>query len=205
MVVLFLLAAASALPLSPQPPTSGVISSQDYPAEVLRGEKQGAVLFNMYVDPRGKPLSCNVEEVYDADFSKIACARAMRTTFRPATNRDGQPVFGYFRTVSNFWLPESGKASAYPIKPLPDLSFSVKPAPGLTARRDVTVALIVNGEGEIADCAPGGEGTEKRLTDAACAQLKAQWTGEQLEYPQGSLKSYVRALTVSFEPESVAP
>ncbi len=205
MVAIFLLAAASALPVPPQPPMPGLITPEDYPADALRGEKQGAVLFNLFVDPRGKALNCAVETVYDADFSRLVCQKVLQATFRPATDREGKPAYGFIRTVANVWLPQAGKETAYPIETLPDLSFWVKPVRGLTERRDVKLAVVVDGKGGIADCAPASEGTDSRLVDAACAQLKSQWTGAQLEYPQGTRMSYVRELTVSFEPEGATP
>ncbi len=155
---MLLLAAASALPVPPQPPASGLITQADYPAEALRGERQGAVLFNLFVDPRGKALNCAVEEVYDADFSRIVCAKVRQATFRPAMNRDGKPAYGFIRTVANIWLPPGGKRRDLSDRAVAGPVLLGEARPGLlTARRDVRLAVVVNGKGGIADCAPASE------------------------------------------------
>jgi hypothetical protein len=50
-----------------------------------------------------------------------------------------------------------------------------------------------------------GAPTPARFANLACAQLKAQWFDTPLEYPEGTVRSYVRRLTASIEPEATKP
>jgi hypothetical protein len=166
---------------------------------------QGAVLFNAFIDPKGKAMNCRVEAIVGDDFSSTVCDRVMKTHFQPALGADGKPAFGVIREMANFWKADA-KTPQYPVKLRSELAVLVKPVAGfLTEARDVPVAAVIDGEGRIADCAAMGAGTPARLAKLACAQLKAQWFDIPLEYPEGTPRSYVRKLTVSFEPDGAKP
>lgn len=166
---------------------------------------QGAVLFSAFIDNKGKPMNCRIEGVVGEDFSRMACERVMSAHFQPAKGPDGKPAYGVIREMANFWKTDAN-TSQYPVKLRSELAIRVRPIAGfLTEARDVPVAALIDGEGRIADCAAIGTATPARLANLACAQLKAQWSDIPLEYPEGTARSYVRRLTVSFEPEAAQP
>jgi hypothetical protein len=166
---------------------------------------QGAVLFNAFIDPKGNAMNCRIEGIVGDDFSRTVCDRVMKARFQPARGPDGKPTFGVIREMANFWKTGGG-AQQYPVKLRSELAVQIKPVAGfLTEARDVPVAVVIDGEGRISDCAAIGADTPARLATVACAQIKAQWSDTPLEYPEGSPRSYVRKLTVSFEPEGAKP
>jgi hypothetical protein len=197
--------AAAALAAAPQLPPD-LVTPDDYPAEALRKDGEGAVVIRTFVDPRGRAMRCEVESIAGHDFSQLVCGRIMRARIRPAMASDGTPAYGFVRTIINFWLPGSGEKSVYPLSLKPDLAFSVKPVPGLlTAIIKVEIAATIDGQGQVADCAGTDEAAAPKLVAAACAQARAEWSDGMLEDPQGTPRNYVRKLTVSFEPETAAP
>ena len=166
---------------------------------------QGAVLFSAFIDNKGNAMDCRVEGIVGDDFSATVCDRVMRTRFQPAKGPDGKPAYGVIREMANFWKT-GASTPQYPVKLRAELAIQVKPVAGfLTEARDVPLAVVIDGEGRISDCVAMTAGTSARLTNIACAQIKAQWTDTPLEYPEGTARSYVRRLTVSFEPEGAKP
>lgn len=170
-----------------------------------RSTGQGAVLFSAFIDSRGDAMDCRIEGIVGDDFSATVCDRVMRTRFQPAKGPDGKPAFGVVREMANFWKAGAG-GGQYPVKLRAELAVQVKPVAGfLTDARDVPVAVVIDGDGRISNCAAIAPETPARLAKVACAQLRAQWTDTPLEYPEGTPRSYVRRLTVSFEPEAAKP
>lgn len=166
---------------------------------------QGAVLFTAFIDNKGNPMDCRVEGIVGDDFSATVCDRVMKTRFQPAKGPDGKPAYGVIREMANFWKTGTN-APQYPVKLRSELAIQVKPVAGFLAEaRDVPLAVVIDGNGRISDCAAMNAGTSARLANVACAQIKAQWTDTPLEYPEGTPRPYVRRLTVSFEPDGAKP
>ncbi len=189
---------AGALSLTPPQLAENPGSSQQ------EGSREGAVAYTVFVDPKGRAMDCSVDAVIGDNFAAQVCGDLMRARFEPARGPDGKATYGAFHSIANFWRATAGKDSAYPVRLKPELSVMVKPAPGLTGPRDVPVAVLIDGQGAVADCAAVTANTPAGLLSTACAQLKSQWVDTALEDPQGSERYYVRQVTVSFEPETAA-
>jgi len=199
--MMFWVLAVAGSPLTPpQLPKQPIITYQDYPTSDAASGKQGAVIFHVFIDPKGKPLDCVVEQVVETDYSKLVCARVLRARFGPAIDRSGNPVFGLHHSVLSFWIPELRKTSPYPLSLKPDIELLTKPIKGLIeTQRDVKLAVLVDGGGKVMDCASDQAADDPRLVDAACEQAAKSWSGQPF---QGS---YIQAIKVRFAPESAKP
>jgi protein TonB len=83
-------------------------SDLDYPKNALRIGATGYVLFQLSVAANGKPTACEVvSSSKNADLDKTACDLVMaRARFSPATDEDGKPVAGLFRSTIRWQIPE---------------------------------------------------------------------------------------------------
>lgn len=207
MSLLLLMAAASAAPVAYQPPrpSKPVISPSDYPDSVVRSGEQGAVLFQAFVDPAGKVMDCKVELIVGSDFGDLVCDKVRSAGLMPAKDSAGQPTYGAIRTLATLWLPESDGPTRSPFTMAPDLALLVKPIPGLITRpRDLKMVVVVDGKGRISACGTAEKRADTRLVTPACAQLRAQWSGDALQDPAGTTRDHVRELTVAFLPDEAA-
>ncbi len=200
MLAALLVAAASSL-VPPQAPTTSPIRVDDYPNGVTLEGQKGAVIFNLGIDPQGKPVSCDVEQVIGVDFSKLTCRRYMSARFKPAADRNGQPIFGAYRTVMNLWLPDPNVAD-YPRKLAPEMTLKVKAMPGvLTSPTEVKVIALIDDRAQVAEC-EAAVATDARLVTTACQRLKSEWKDKIRTDASGKPIAFVRALTIAFEPEA---
>ena len=203
MLPVLMLAAATAQLATPQP-AKPIITLQDYPEDAVEREMQGAVLFDVYVDPLGKPLGCKVERVFETDFGAVTCRKVQRTTFKPARDAEGNPAYGRFQSILNFWLPDVEGKFKYPLARLPDLSFTVKPSPALGPSRVVKLAAQIGVDGKVTECAPGGDKADVVWATAACSRLKLEWKDEPLQDARGTKRAYVREIIVAFVPDKAS-
>lgn len=200
MLAALLIAAASSL-TAPQAPATSPIRIEDYPDGATLDGQKGAVVFNLGIDPQGKPMTCNVEDVIGVDFSKLTCRRFMNARFKPAADRNGQPTFGSYRTVMNFWLPDPSSVSDYPRKLAPETTLKVKPVRGLTSHTEVKVIALIDSQAKVTEC-EGAATADARLVTTACQRLKSEWKDKVRTDGSGKPVAFVRALTIAFEPEA---
>lgn len=80
------------------------IVSEDYPEMARMRGAQGIVDFRLSVGTDGKPTACHIQQASrPADFDKAVCDAMMhRARFKPALDRDGQPLASFFRGTVNF-------------------------------------------------------------------------------------------------------
>jgi hypothetical protein len=79
------------------------LTTNDYPAEMVRGNRSGVVHFRLMVDPQGKPSAC-VVQTGGSDFDKLTCNLLMkRARFLPALDAKGQAIASYYSN-SVIWL-----------------------------------------------------------------------------------------------------
>lgn len=190
MTILLLMAAAAA-PMAPQAPVPAWGGSSGAP---------GTVLFNLFIDPQGRPMTCDIIQITGKNYADVLCERVRRASFRPARGPDGKAAYGFYQALAHY-----GAAGPVPAGILPDLSVSVKPSPRLREKREIKVAVVVDPAGKIAACDGAGSAADAPLVKIACAQFTAQWDDTPLEDPQGFGRHYVRELTAAFVPESAKP
>lgn len=82
-----------------------LFTSEDYPAEALRGNKEGTVQFLLLIDERGSVAGCHVERpsgipILDAMGCQVMRERAK---FTPARDAQGHPVRSAVTTPSVSW------------------------------------------------------------------------------------------------------
>lgn len=206
MSVLLIMAAGAAALMPPTLKPASLVTHRDYPVSAVRKQQEGGVLVSATVDPKGKIIDCRIDRVIGADFGDLVCRKFRKGGFAPATDREGKRIYGLYRGSVNFWLPGPEERPTQPYIRAPELSLSVKPKEGLLAeRRVVVLAVLIDHEGAVADCAATKAEDPAQLVDVACAQARAQWRDEPFDHPKGAPQVYARALTVAFEPQSTDP
>jgi hypothetical protein len=191
--------AIAAAMMAPGPPLKPPITFHDYPEKMLRRNEEGAAVIALLIDPRGIPVACEVEQIIGTDVSKISCAKYMKAQFPPAIDNDGQPAFGLYRTVSNFWLP--GNGANFPVKLAPAFTLKVKSAGASQMQPTVVaVAITVGVDGKAGSCRATKADVEARLANAACKALQSGWIGKPRTDRSGKPVSYVSEILVAFEP-----
>ena len=203
MLPMLLMAAAGLAP--PLPPAK---SPFVYPPAAAKAGQEGAVVYTVFVDPDGKPTKCDVEKTFGTDFGKLVCDAIMHATFTHAVDAGGAPVFGVFRTISNFYIPrkpatEAAPPSAYPMMLAPEVTLEVKPVAGLIEQPvSVRLALLIDTQGAVSGCGPAEESADARLAKAACGAAKGSGPDKVRTDGKGKPVAFVRTLTVSFVPKS---
>jgi len=84
------------------------VTEDDYPMVALRDDIEGTVGFVLAIAPDGRPTSCKVEsssysEALDTHTCKLLTERAR---FHPATDPEGRPVEGRYRSTVRWVIPE---------------------------------------------------------------------------------------------------
>lgn len=190
---------AAGVPVAAQPTVPTIIPPALIPVAAIRKGKYGAVAFNAFIDKAGRPLTCQIDDIIDADYGRMVCNAIMRTRYTPAVDRQGNPSFGSYAGVVNLWVPDAGAPGRYPVKPKPDLTIAMKAdSPLADAVGEVDVAVMVDSQGHVAECAPANGDKLDDMVDVACAAAETQWTGQPFESPQGTPRSYVRNLKMAF-------
>ena len=199
-MLLYLVVSATAGVVAPKL-AAGWITFQDYPREALQRGEQGATEFRVLVTPDGKPDRCEVLwSTGNKRFDNVTCSLIMRRArFAPALDEAGNPTYGSFHNINNFWQPGEGK-SRFPLSLGPDIRLTVRSLPGgISTPVVVEVHVAVDDQGAFKTCSvPSNEGQQK-LAAAACARLRTDWAPALLRNSAGVAVSYVKVVKVSFE------
>jgi protein TonB len=88
--------------------STGLITSDDYPAAALRAEEQGAVTVEMAVSADGRVTGCSVRVSSGSSrLDSATCALAVRRfRFTPAADARGRPVAGTASRTVVWRIPE---------------------------------------------------------------------------------------------------
>lgn len=80
------------------------VTSNDYPAAMWVKGQTGIVEFRLIVDTVGRVESCHIQvATKPAGFNDVVCDRiSKRATFRPALDKDGQPMRSYYQNTVRF-------------------------------------------------------------------------------------------------------
>ncbi len=83
-------------------------TTNDYPSQALREERQGTTRFRVQVGTDGRVTSCEVTGSSGSpDLDSTACAKIRaRARFTPATDGDGNPTTGTFSSAIRWVIPK---------------------------------------------------------------------------------------------------
>lgn len=103
------LAALNAVSKLPEPigQPAWWITSDDYPRGALSVNQTGTTQFSLVIDPTGKPQSCNILVPSGvAILDQTTCDLLMkRAKFKPAEDKNGQPVTGLWLRAVRWQIP----------------------------------------------------------------------------------------------------
>jgi hypothetical protein len=142
----------------------------DYPQWALEQSKSAAALVELLIDPKGKVVNCKTLTTFeDSKLAKEICQIEAHKRWKAARLADGSSTYGLVRKFSKFFVP--GDASADRVAALThpfDIELFVNRLPGGASEVDVKVALVINPQGEIFECASTLAETPPALSDLVC-------------------------------------
>lgn len=149
-------------PAPPRPIGGGWITTDDYPAEARRYDRQGTVAFTLAIDAGGRVTDCTITGASGAASLDSATCRLARTRarFTPAKNAAGRAVAGTFSSRVTWALPPK------PLQPVAAWSH--------------TSRAVIDGEGNLLSCTARGEGTVPEDSGDFC-EFAAKTRGFALE------------------------
>ena len=197
MPVLGLLAMSSVIAAAPAGPSTWYLGD-DYPIEAFERRWEGATLFQLTVDPNGRPVHCAVEVSSGHGLlDKRACSIAMkRARFMQALSSRGTPAYGVYRTRLNWALDPANFAQS---EIGPDFEVSVSRLPdGSSGPVSVKYAVEVDAAGNPVACNPF-PGSHKTLGELGCAKLKQDYR-KTVSTPDGRTVAAVQTAWITFTP-----
>lgn len=194
------LAALAAVQMVPPEPVKPWIREEDYLRLIMAGQT-AASLVRVIVSPDGKPEACSVPwSTGNAGMDRLSCSLTLsRSRFTAARDDSGQPAWGEFRQMINFYLPD-GRESRFPMAIRPNLEVTVKQLPASAAQATVKLTVAVDRQGALAAC-QGEPSADARLAAVACGQLKASWETAPAVDSAGAAIPYVASRQVRFRTE----
>ena len=187
---------SSLLAAAPTTPIPWYID-EDYPFRAFERKWEGATIFDVTVDPRGRPVGCNVDvssghELLDEKACSVALKRAR---FQPALDAKGNPTYGVYRSRLNWAIdPELWAQS----EAGPDFEVSINKLPaGASSPVSVQYAVLVDAAGVPIDCRALTLNYGNALNEVGCAKIKADYRRVAMLSP-GSPVSAVRTAWITF-------
>ena len=199
--VIFALSALSAPVVTPE--TSRGLPTT-YPAEAAWSAQSAAAIVDLTVDPDGKVVACEVDEVIgDVKLANRSCRQMLGGKAVPARGPNGQPVHGVVRTILRVLIGANHRAAAMAAGMRPDIMLSVNRMPsGYAADNVYALNLFVSADGQVQQCEPAepgaGEPNLQPYFDAACSQartLKSEIVADEA----GIAVPFATRMTVGFE------
>lgn len=95
-------------PAQPKGNPGSWATTNDYPSQALREERQGTTRFRVTVGPDGRVTDCTVTGSSGSpDLDATACAKIrQRARFNPATDGEGQPTTGSYSNAIRWVIPK---------------------------------------------------------------------------------------------------
>lgn len=152
-----------------------------YPTWAVRDGRSSGTVMEAVVEPDGTVRECRIVAFVGSErLANEECASLARRKLRPATDPDGQPILGLYRTyISRFVSGRSAQAESAAVRSWvypADVTIHVaQPAGGKDLTRVVQVAVLVKADGVVASCermAEGSEDVPQAVMDAACAEAR---------------------------------
>ena len=197
--------AAMALAAPSLPPATAGKAPSDYPAWAVRTGQSAFVYYEMFVDPDGEILRCDILTSAGSErLAKEICAMRRRIKLVPAVDSDGNPSFGKIREETKLFLPGTplGEEVAK-LKARAEFELAVESLPPENdGRLEVDLAMHIATDGLVTACT-GKEGAQAAYAKAACAALESQPFALETT-ADGAPVSYVREVSVEFVAEQSA-
>jgi protein TonB len=95
-------------PAQPKGNPASWATTNDYPSQALREERQGTTRFRVTVGPDGRVTDCTVTGSSGSpDLDSVACTKIRaRARFSPATDGEGQPTTGSYSNAIRWVIPK---------------------------------------------------------------------------------------------------
>ena len=154
--------------------TENIAFDADYPPEAIRRGDNGRVRVKLTINEFGKPVRCELTDSNgSASLNVRTCAILMiRTSFTPAHDRDGTPIYGQlFHTIS--WSLPGTKGLRPPMGSRPDVALSVKSLPNKQQIAQVPVRILLDIDGRAIFCAVNEGTPDLALNKAFCPAVLA--------------------------------
>ncbi len=184
------------LAASPTTPTPWFFNA-DYPDRAFERRWEGATIFELTVDPSGRPVGCAVDVSSGHEMlDERACAIALkRAKFEPALDAKGNPAYGVYRSRLNWALDPERWAQS---EAGPDYEVSVNKLPdGADSPVSVKYAVLVDASGAPVDCRALTGHFGNVLNDIGCAKIKQDYRKAAMIAP-GSPVAAVRTAWITF-------
>lgn len=151
-----------------------------YPTWAVREGRSSATSIEAVVDPDGTVRECVVVEFVGSErLAREECAKLAQHKLRPATDAEGQPVMGLYRTYTVRFINDTRKSERDAVRSWvhqPDLTIDVAHVEGgVEMPRDIQVAVLVEPDGSLALCeriAERSENLPQALIDVACVDAR---------------------------------
>jgi TonB family protein len=154
-VLMFLASAAAVAP--PPKHLQGLVAASDYPPGALDRNEQGAVYFQVIVNPEGRVDNCTIllSSGYN-DLDYVTCQLVTkRARFSPAEDEHGKPIYATYRQIINWRISNRpfGADGALPPSVPPDLDLTINHAPpGVRLPLRITLSYFVKTTGTVSHC-----------------------------------------------------
>ena len=186
--------------------------SSTYPTwAVLQGRSSGTSV-EVVVGPNGRMQECRVVAFVGSErMANEECKRFKGRRYRPATDLEGRPILGLYRTYITRVLDGDNEESVAVrnwIRPA-DATIRTGTLPdSATGRTDVGLVLLVKADGSVAECEGLAAANERArvspaLVDAACVEAR-KLTMARLTTAGGHPSDYVTNITMRFELNTTA-
>ncbi|WP_181008317.1 hypothetical protein [Sphingomonas montanisoli] len=197
--------AAAAIALPEPIDMSSWLSAADYPKHSEVVAERGYVIYQLTVSPEGRVVRCDTLQRSTIGLS-VCNALEARATFKPATDKAGQPIFAIYENMKAFRL-EGLNMPPRPLKAGSILTLDRMPA-GVSDPFDVKLALLVDAAGKVIDCRPvedssNGNDAASVLNRLACAETVVD-PRQSAQDSQGKSVVSVQSITVRFQTKAVA-
>lgn len=188
-------AVVAATPATPLP----WFEFRDYPMKAFEKKQEGVTEFQLLIGPDGDIVDCSVTSSSGfEELDRTTCFLATkRVQFRPARGPNGEPVFGVYRSMALWALPER----TIPAAGGPDLEVSLNKLPDGTKEPPVVkLAYSVDQRGNPSNCTvlPSSVQQPQVLVDLGCKELLARASGQAVVGPAGQPVPAVKTAAVRF-------
>jgi len=176
---------------------------EDYPMQSFERKHQGVTHFELLVAPDGSIARCTVTQSSGhEELDRTTCRLATkRVRFTPARDDSGQAVFGVYRSLAVWALPDN----IVPAAAGPDLEVSVNKLPaGTSSPPVVKLAYSVDAQGNPSSCTllPSSLKQPRVLVELGCKELLSRAGGAPVVGPSGLPVAAVKTAAVKFTPGS---
>lgn len=176
-----------------------LLKLSDYPSDALEHEQSVAALLEIVIDPSGKVASCTVVSVVgNYKLAGQLCEIVRRKKTSPATLSDGTRTYARVRSGFRMFVPGAeGADKAAAAQQSADQVLTASYLPAGKEGRAADLALAVDAQGQIIDCAPTPHTKNPDIAALGC-KARASLHVEPLILPDGSRPVFVSSSRIEF-------